>query len=528
MRDRRRQARRSFSRARLPGGRLGAALAQAAPKRARRALGIVALALGVVGCAAWAPQALADFPYTGDGTLSQPSSWKLAPGHVPSNVGGLGWKFAATPASPQSKPLEAPAIEKNNSQMDELCGVTGMSLVDVHATFPAETGSCIAAVSPVRTAMEVTVGRPDVSIAELDSGIKWNDAGAMSVERGKLLLNPGELPAPKVDMTSTFDPSTGVNCSAAHAATGGDFNAGGGFPGGAPGGSGPIPYDVLGQGVFNTLDYACDARVAKVVTYPRCTFPPTTRECRNGPPGMLTPEDLIIAFSDGIDHAHNGYVNDVAGWNYVDNTNDPFDDVQYGHGTGEVQDSTAEANNPAGEVGSCPNCMVLPLRVGESFIADAARFAEATVYATDRGVDVVQEALGTYNDPVFARQAIDYAYNHGVTVIASAADEEAEHHNQPGALPHTIVVNAVEGPASLGPVPVTNTPPSYLQLDGCTNFGTRIDIAVPATSCSSEATGKSAGVAGRLYGAALDACGAGAGGPPPSPPRGELQAAQAS
>jgi hypothetical protein len=159
-------------------------------------------------------------------------------------------------------------------------------------------------------------------------------------------------------------------------------------------------------------------------------------------------------------------------------------------------------------VGSCPNCTVLPLRVGESFIADANRFAEATIYATDRGVNVIQEALGTYNDPVFARQAIDYAYAHGVSVIASAADEAAEHHNQPGALPHTIVVNAVQGPASLNGVPVTNKPPSYLQIDGCTNFGTRIDLSVPATSCSSEATGKSAGVAGLVYSAALNACGA--------------------
>src|SRR4029077_11994214 len=57
-------------------------------------------------------------------------------------------------------------------------------------------------------------------------------------------------------------------------------------------------------------------------------------------------------------------------------------------------------------------------------------------------------------------------------------------------------------------VPVTNKPPSYLQLDGCTNFGTRIDLSVPATSCSSEATGKSAGVAGLVYNAALNACGA--------------------
>jgi hypothetical protein len=484
-----------------------AALARVAATAGLRASRVLVIVLIALGCAASAPSALADFPYVGDGKPGEPSSWKLAPGHTPSNVGGLAWKFAATPALP-SEPSEALAVMKNNSQMDELCGVTGMSLVDAHATFPPETGSCIAANSPVKTAFEVSVGRPDVAIAELDSGIEWNDAGAMSSVRKKVLLNTGELPAPKVDMSSTFDPSTGANCAAAHPASGGDYNANGGFPGGAPGGSGPIPYDVLGQGVFNVLDYACDARVANVVNYPACTNPPATKACRNGPPGMLTPEDLIIAFSDGIDHDHNGYANDIAGWNFVDNNNDPYDDVRYGHGTGEIKDSTAEANNSSSEVGTCPNCMVLPLRVGQSFIADANRFAQATIYATDRSVDIVQEALGTYNASVFTRQSIDYAYNHGVSVIASAADEEAEHHNQPAALPHTIVVNAVEGPAKLNGVPVTNKPPSYLQLDGCTNFGTRVDVSVPATSCSSEATGKSAGVAGLLYSAALNACGA--------------------
>jgi hypothetical protein len=466
----------------------------------------------VIALAAGAPQALADFPYVGDGTAGEPASWALAPGHVPGNVGGLAWKFAATPAVPPaqaSNPAEYQAITQNNSQQDELCGVTGMSLVDANATFPSGTGSCVAAGSPVRTAFEVTLGRPDVAIGELDSGIKWNDSGDMIQLRKKVLLNTGELPAPHVDLAKTFDPSTSVNCEAAHATSALDYNPYGGMPGGTPGGSGPIPYDISGQGVFDTLSYACDSRVAHVVeTYPQCANPPTTKACRNGPPWMLTPEDLIIAFSDGVDHDHNGYANDIAGWNFVDNTNDPYDDVQYGHGTGEDEDSTAEANTSAGDVGACPNCTVLPLRVGESFIADANRFAEATLYATDRGVSIIQEALGTYNDPVFARQAIDYAYNHGVTVIASAADEAAEHHNQPGALPHTIVVNAVQGPAGLGGVPVTNKPPSYLQLDGCTNFGTRIDLSVPATSCSSEATGKSAGVAGLIYGAALNACGA--------------------
>ena len=86
---------------------------------------------------------------------------------------------------------------------------------------------------------------------------------------------------------------------------------------------------------------------------------------------------------------------------------EPRHDVRWYWAACELEDSGAEANNGAGEVGSCPNCMELPLRVGESFIADAARFAEATTYATDRGVHIVQEALGTYNDPVFVRQAID-------------------------------------------------------------------------------------------------------------------------
>ncbi len=457
-----------------------------------------------------AASAVASFPFVGSGTAGDPASWKLAPGQVPSNIGGLGWKFAATPATPPAgNPAEAVAVQKNNSQMDELCGVTGMSLVDANATMPAGTGSCIAAGTPIHTAFQVSVGRPDVSIGELDSGIEWNNAGAISQLRAKVMLNVGELPAPRADLSTTFDPSTHVDCATARAATGGDYNPDGGMPGGKPGGSGQIPNDVLEQGVFNVLDYACDSRVAHVVqSYPKCSNPPTTKECRNGPPGMLTPEDLIIAFSDGVDHDKNGYANDIAGWNFVDNTNDAYDEVQYGHGTGEDEDSTAEANNSSGEIGTCPNCEVLPLRVGESFVAEANRFAEATTYATDRGVNVIQEALGSLNDPVFAREAIDYAYNHGVAVIASAADEAAEHHNQPGALPHTIVVNAVQGPASLGGAPVTNTPPSYQQLDGCTNFGTRIDLAVPATSCSSEATGKSAGVVGLIYSAALNACGA--------------------
>ncbi len=435
-----------------------------------------ALLAGGVAAIAVVTPAQADFPYAPGGNRFDPNTFRLAPGVAPNDFSESGdWKLAATPESPVSNPL----IAKVDLQKDELCGIRGMSVVDTDTVQPA--GSC--AHGTVHTAWLQTTGRPDVVIAVLDSGIEWNDQGAMTDLRDKVRLNQGELPAPRHDLKTAL--VAGASCSSYAAATGGDYNRHGN-------------YDVNRDGVFNVLDYACDSRVAAVVDggSPRHAL-------RHGPPGFLTPEDLILAFTDGRDHDHNGFANDIAGWNFLDNNNDPFDDVQYGHGTGEAQDSNAEANN-GGNVGTCPNCMVLPLRVGESFVTDANRFAQAALYATDSGADVIQEALGTLNGPLFARQAIEYAYHHGVTVIASAADEAAEHHNLPGSMPDAIVVNSVTKYSSL-----TSTPPSYLQLNGCTNFGTRIVLSVPSSSCSSEATGKSSGVAGLIYSAAEDALHAG-------------------
>ena len=325
--------------------------------------GALVAAVGAVLVVGGAPIASADFPYTGpNGNPHDPTTWKLPPGVTPSNFGD-NWKLAATPE--QSTQNEATV----NPKGDELCGIRGMSVVDKNATFPSGTGSCVAAGSPVSTAFEVTLGRPDVLISELDSGIEWNNAGAMTAVRKTYWINPGELPAPRDDLATTFDPSTGVNC-AAHAGAvgqGGDYNSRGGTR--QP--DGMIPYDILGQGAFNVLDYACDSRVAAVVTGSS-----PLHALRHGPAGMLIPEDLILAFSDGIDHDHDGFANDIAGWNFVDNNNDPYDDVQYGHGTGEVQDSAGEANTSS-TLGTCPDCRIMPLRVGESFIADVNRFAQA-------------------------------------------------------------------------------------------------------------------------------------------------------
>ena len=194
---------------------------------------------------------------------------------------------------------------------------------------------------------------------------------------------------------------------------------------------------------------------------------------------------MLIAFSDGDDDDSNGFVDDIVGWDFLDNDNDPFDDVQYGHGTGEARDSSGEADN-GGDIGSLPELhgdpharrrllhrRLEPLRAGR-------RSTPPTTASTS-----IQEALGTLNNSSLSRAAVEYAYDHGVTVIASAADEAAQHHNWPSSLPHVIIVNSIEK-YDLAITPATH---SYLQFNGCTNFSSKITVAIPSVSCSSDATG---------------------------------------
>ncbi|MEZ5269079.1 MAG: hypothetical protein R2789_11125 [Microthrixaceae bacterium] len=78
-----------------------------------------------------------------------------------------------------------------------------------------------------------------------------------------------------------------------------------------------------------------------------------------------------------------GYVDDISGWDFLNGDNNPLDDVDYGHGTGEARDSTA-AHDGEGAAGTCPACSHLPVRVGDSFIAQGGRFAASVLFARFR------------------------------------------------------------------------------------------------------------------------------------------------
>lgn len=308
-------------------------------------------------------------------------------------------------------------------------------------------------------AWQVTTGRPDVVIAVLDSGIRWGERQDDLVN--KFYLNRAELPAPE-------------------------------------GSSNPVdPHDRNGDGVFNVRDYLASGGFAQ-----------DSRVSDQNGTGAIDPEDLIFLFSDGVDDDANGYVDDISGWDFFEDDNDPLDEPRYGHGTGESHDSAGEANNGREGVGTCPNCMLLEVRVGDSFVTAVDKFAHGVLFAVDSGARIVQEALGTLNNSHFAQQAVDYAYSRGVIVMASAADEESAHNNWPASYSHTFEINSVVKFFDEGGI--VQTPHSYLYLNGCTNYNGHIAVSVPSSACSSEATGLSSGYAGLVYSAALNAIDQGA------------------
>ncbi len=311
----------------------------------------------------------------------------------------------------------------------------------------------------VDLAWGVQQGRADVTIAILDSGIKWRDANAMADLATKAYINIGEASPPCVQASGGVGAPLGARVQA----------------------SGGVAGDCNGDGRFNILDFGAIPDL-------------------NGN-GRPDPEDLILnpQYSDGVDSDHNGYVDDISGWDFLYGDNDPLDTVNYGHGTGEAEDSSAAANG-SGEVGSCPNCSFLPIRVGDSFIADGQRFAAGVFFALDSHAAVVQEALGVINNPSAAQTAIDLAYERNVVVVASMADEASKHPNLPAALRHTMAVNSVTKLQSL----LGGNVDGYLALNGCTNYGGHAFVSVESGSCSSEATGISAGIVGLIESEARD------------------------
>jgi subtilisin family serine protease len=158
--------------------------------------------------------------------------------------------------------------------------------------------------------------------------------------------------------------------------------------------------------------------------------------------GQVDPSDW-----NGLDDDGNGFVDDLAGWNFVGfgeliadgevstGTPDPFDDV--GHGTHVAGIAAAVGGNGIGIAGVAPAARIMPLK---GFPAEgSARDTDlwrAVLYAIEQGARVVNASWSCsphcpYNP--LAREMLDLADTAGVVFVTSAGNQTTD-----------VVVNAPE------------------------------------------------------------------------------------
>lgn len=126
----------------------------------------------------------------------------------------------------------------------------------------------------------------------------------------------------------------------------------------------------------------------------------------------------------GIDDDGNGYIDDIRGWDFANDDNNPIDD--HNHGTHVSGTIGALGNNGAGVAGVCWQVSLVPLKFldasGSGATSDAA---EAIAYATALGVDLTSNSWGGGGFSQTLKDVIDEAHAAGKLFIAAAGNESS-------------------------------------------------------------------------------------------------------
>lgn len=123
---------------------------------------------------------------------------------------------------------------------------------------------------------------------------------------------------------------------------------------------------------------------------------------------------------EGYDDDGDGYVDDLHGWDFINNTGKIADYNM--HGT-HVAGIAAAANNGLGIVGANPQALIMPVTVMQSDgQGDIATLARGVEYAAAKGATVINMSLGTYADSKVLKNALAKAYQSSV-IVASAGND---------------------------------------------------------------------------------------------------------
>ncbi|WML58945.1 S8 family serine peptidase [Neobacillus sp. PS2-9] len=193
---------------------------------------------------------------------------------------------------------------------------------------------------------------------------------------------------------------------------------------------------------------------------------------------------------NGIDDDHNGYIDDVHGWDFYHNDASIFD-AEDGddHGTHVAGTIAAKANNGIGITGIAPNVKIMPLKfIGPDGNGNTADAILAVEYASKMGVRVTNNSWAGLEYDQALKDAIDKS---SLLFVAAAGNEGVNNDQVPSYpanydTPKVISVAAIDSSGNLADF---------------SNFGVNsVDIAAPGTGIfSTVPRKKEEGAAAQIY-----------------------------
>lgn len=306
-------------------------------------------------------------------------------------------------------------------------------------------------------AWTLTTGHPAVIVALADDGVDLSHPDLVA----RFILNAGELSLPEVGVPT-------------------------------------VRHDVNGDGAFNVLDYTSATGTISPsidrVRDERLLMRPDRGDTNGN--GVLDPQDILRVFADGRDDDRNGYADDIAGWDFLQDDNDPSAPAGEPRGPQQALRSVGTANNGVGGAGVCPGCSALALRLSASGLAGADRGAWALLYASGRGARVIHVGAALGGASPLLERAVQIAFERDSLVVAAAGTGANQLANTVWPSGQVLVVGTVGHDRASN-----HRATSQVAQDPCARYGAALHVVAPGR-CDDAASALAAGVAGLVLSAA--------------------------
>lgn len=173
------------------------------------------------------------------------------------------------------------------------------------------------------------------------------------------------------------------------------------------------------------------------------------------------------------DDDKNGFIDDVKGWDFVNNDKDPMDD--HGHGTHCAGIIAAVGNNNKGIIGVAPKAKIMALKgldkTGCGYTVD---LVNCIMYAVNNGADVISNSWGGIYRSIAIEEGLQYAYGKGCVIVVAAGNSVIDtEYSSPAYSKYVITVGGIDHYSS-----------------PCFNYGQKVEIMAPGVEILSlRATG---------------------------------------